>query len=241
MPVVQNVRESSERGRRKKPVQISIEKAQGDAEEVRVGSLTLRLRAPKSRPARRLHQMIWQSWPDLLLAAATSDEEGKGIDAELTARTLTLYRNVLRQRLAEDDPEVAALPQIEITAADVRRSCRDLTLEIGEEASERGEGEADFLSRICETLWPLASETPGLAWPRPPRPAAPTSSPGEMGSAEGHAEGAPWTPAPPEGAQWLDDALAENLDLHEFADLLRAMLLAMGGFPGDVSDRFTTP
>ena len=233
-------------------MQISIEKAQGDAEEVRVGSLTLRLRAPKSRPARRLHQMIWQSWPDLLLAAATSDEEGTGIDADLTARTLTLYRNVLRQRLAEDDPEVAALPEIQITAADVRRSCRDLTLELGEDPAERGEGEVDFLSRICETLWPLASETPGLAWPRPPRPAPPTSSPeptgppgamspGEMGSAEGHAEGAPWTPAPPEGAQWLDDALAENLDLHEFADLLRAMLLAMGGFPGDVSDRFTTP
>lgn len=228
MPVVQNARESGspDRGRRKKPAQISIEKAQREAEEVQVGSLTLRLRAPKSRAARRLHQQIWQSWPDLLLAAATADEDGQGIDAELTARTLTLYRNVLRQRLAEDDPEVAALPEIEITAAEVRRGCRDLTLEIGEEAPERGE--ADFLCRICETLWPLASETPGLAWPRPPRSAD-------------HPENEPWNPAAPEGAQWLDDALAENLDIHEFADLLRAMLASMGGFPGDVSDRFTTP
>lgn len=75
-----------------------------------------------------------------------------------------------------------------------------------------------FTGIICDTLWKLAKSTPGLAWPRPEDEEA----------------------GPPTGTKWLDDALFESLTIPDLADLLRAMFAAMGGFTGDITDRFET-
>ena len=67
---------------------------------------------------------------------------------------------------------------------------------------------------ITDLLYEVCRETPGIAWPR----------------GEGDA---------PEGTRWFDDFLFDTLTGEEMIYLTRAVFLGIGGFPGDVGDRFT--
>lgn len=67
---------------------------------------------------------------------------------------------------------------------------------------------------MTDLLYEICHETPGIAWPR--------------------GEG-----AAPAGNRWFDDFLFDTLTGEEMVYLTRAVFLGIGGFPGDVGDRFT--
>jgi hypothetical protein len=169
----------------------------------RVGSLSLVLTCPTIGRAARLQQRIYEEWPDILLFAFAADRSGKGIDPAGIAEVWTANRNASAPEGEVPEP---------VTLSDVREQLTDLSLTM-----------SSALPGICNILWEVASETPGIAWPRP------ETQEGEE------------TPPPPAGYRWLDKALLDTMTIPLLVDLLRALLGCMGGFTGDVGDRFTKP
>ncbi len=71
----------------------------------------------------------------------------------------------------------------------------------------------DALPAVCDCLSAFAATSAGIQWPKSD------------------------VTLPP-GKEWLDDAIKARFHVAELCDLLRILLDVMGGFPGDVSERF---
>jgi hypothetical protein len=181
---------------------------------VRVGGLSLRLTAPVIDKAAEVHNDIYTKWPDVLIFAVMGDLEGKGIKPEAIAEGWTAQRRQYQQAMAAAGNSDASdgIGSEPVTIAEVRSAVAQLSMGIG-----------SLLPDIASTVWALAEGSPGLHWPPP------DVSEGEE------------RPSPPDGTQWLDDAIRQSLTIPQLADLLRELLYCCGGFPGGIQDRFETP
>ena len=150
-----------------------------------------------------------------------------------------LQRASLQQSLSEigddDKPNMRAameavlarIPESEVTPSSAAQASRELGQELALCAGHMKEENWDDLKNSI--LWGMADVLqlmgggPAYLWPR------------EQGTTEdlpdGYAEC-------PEGRRWLDDALLD-LSLPELADLTRQIYSVLGGFEGDLRDRFT--
>lgn len=126
-----------------------------------------------------------------------------------------LMREIDYERIARDMTarrEAEGAPGESLTAESIMLAVAEVGYTLADPATRRAM--ADLLYEVCH-------ETPGVAWPKP--------EPGEDEN----------IPAAPAGALWFDDFLFDALIGEEMVHLTRAVFLGIGGFPGDVADRFT--
>lgn len=183
-----------------------------------VGPLIFRLTCPTIGRASQLQTEIYIGWPQIIVTAASADITGQGIDPGHVATTLTIARRNLYEQNKDsgDEDEEEMPPPAPVMERDIAGMLAQTNLGIEE-----------FLPTICAHVWEMAKDTPGFAYPKPEPPA--------------DWEGEEWAPTPPAGCLWLDDAIRQYLRTPDLADLLRALLQCMGGFPGSVVDRFGPP
>lgn len=132
---------------------MSHEAMTGQPQAVRIGTVTLDLKAPTIRNLRRVQRRIWQGWPDVLLfAALATPAVGSGIDVDKTAAIWTKSRQA-------KDPNA-----LDMTAVDVQQRLREVSNSIGlEDPDQPDDGEddlylspvkaiAEVLSLMCDPL-----------------------------------------------------------------------------------------
>lgn len=189
----------------------------GLPDTVKVGDLELVLTCPKIKNALRIQNDIYTSWPDVIIFAATAEPLGTGINPEAVCALWNAQRRAVAkmQDLAEPEP---------ITVKVIRGLQGELFQSLG-----------TILPPLCGTIWELASATPSLHWPRIKEKTIAIQLDEDGTETEQEIER---DIELPDGDKWLDDALMESLSVPELADLLRAMLACMGGYPGDAAERF---
>ena len=214
-------------GKDAETVSIPESKMIGLPEGVVIGSnpgLFLTLTCPKMKDALRIQNTIYEQWPDVLLFAATGDIGGRGVNPEQVAQfwNLNAKAQALRTGLSAND-----VP--EIGDREVRSLMANLSLNI-----------ETYLPRLCDTLWPLCSATVNLHWPRRfetviEEQETTDETTGIKTTADVEVQKLIDVP---DGDFYFDDAVMEYLAIPDLADLLRAVLACMGGYPGDFGSRF---
>jgi len=170
---------------------------------VNVHGLKLTLSCPKFGKAIQIQEDIFVKWPNLCLFSAVGSPKGKGLepDAILSAWNAN---NMATWRIEQESaPDVTVPEPTPATADDLREALTAIVRSLDA-----------FLPAVCDSVWALGSESPGLLWPRVEDKDA------------------------PEGVTYLDDVIRNQYHVAELCDLLRVLLDVMGGFPGDVSERF---
>lgn len=233
MPVLSRDRKGKSSGKGDNLPAMTEAKMLGLPQEYPVGKLVLTMCAPIMREAKKVEAGIFGAFPDCLLFAAMSDRGGTGVDIEKTAEMyLHTHINGFQDRIDAWEDERPEADNLSAVAEWEKRKPKELDLgtlqksipgTVCAELDNARRNIEDYLPRICDAICPILATDCPFVWPP------------EMTTGE---DGIPSRSPAKEGKTYLDDALLDNLQFVQFADLVRSCFSAIGGFPGDTAYRF---
>ena len=213
---------------------ISAAEMRGDRVVVTVAALTLSLKPLTRKKVRQFSEMVAR-WPEVLqFASAVRTPQNKGIDFAQTAELMTGFR-----RYQHDAGEIARAIEAAKTGVAYERISFESAvsaLDVAAMMDTLADTMDEYDALICDSVWLMAEGMTGVMWP--PQTA-------QIATNESDADGEPITetvtlPAP-DRLVYLSDLIEDALTLPDYADLLRALKAANGGYKNCLTDRFTPP